>query len=287
MVIQVPDDDVGPNFKSRARRDNEDLNLEKSGLETGRMARFLVGDKSVRTVEERKKKEEAQRFYSLLEMLLREDARYAKLYHEVRERLERAHQAVDSALIDIKQRLEASDRKLQKLRNAAAELPDGRKVFRSSIDNALYSEDGQRLNERDAQKVKIPEGALSWEEYAREAEKRHQLRQDTEEAERYRDEVLKPAQDRLNDRDNPPSMEELDAFNRRIDHAMPNTVARHLSSVVTASRSQSAAHTIADATKLSVPDLHAHFDTVRVTAPGVQADTAPGVRRAASPLQTP
>jgi hypothetical protein len=267
MVIQEPEDDIGPDFKSRAMRDREDLNAEIAGANTGRQARFLVGDNAPIIVTERKKKEEERRFYFLLDMLLRDDPHYARLYTETRDKIERARQAVDLALLDIKQGLEVSDRKLQKMREEAGMLPDGTRVFRSSVDNGIYTESGQRLNAADSASASIPEGAASWEEYAAAQDAKRKLRESERDAQRYRDEVLKPAAERLNNKDDPPSMEELKEIGQHLDKQMPSSVRSHaIATSERKSESLSVAHTVAGATTLDAPDLKDHFDSVRVGA---------------------
>lgn len=283
MAIQLPEDD--PYLASRAKRDLDDLNAELTGMETGRQQRFLAGDKSVRAVEERKRKEEEQAFQSLLEMLLRENARYARLYNEVKEQLARTEQAVDAHLHQVEQERGATAQRLRRIREGAATLPNGARVFRSSTDGSLYTEDGQRLSAETARGVAIPEGAPTWEEYAREVERSRQLRQEAQDVERYREEVLKPAQERMNDKDNPPSMEELEDLRKQVEAAAPPALAARIRTAGERARpALSAAHSMVSATTLDVPDLGKHFDNARAPARTPQATPLPGLSPTASPV---
>lgn len=100
------------------------IQAKNDGIDTGKQRRFrsasLPAPSSVR------KKEKYEREYqNPLEMLLAENPQYAAFYTKVTEKIEQTQQAVDLALIDINQRLEASDKKLQIMRENASELADG------------------------------------------------------------------------------------------------------------------------------------------------------------------
>ncbi len=116
--------DEGIESKKAAERDMIELNHEIAGVETGRIKRFL-NEGSLSFSGETKKEKAEREFRTMLDMLLAEDPIYAALYKQVTEKIEKAQQAVNLALVDINQRLEAFDRKLQLLYDNAAELPDG------------------------------------------------------------------------------------------------------------------------------------------------------------------
>jgi Asp-tRNA(Asn)/Glu-tRNA(Gln) amidotransferase B subunit len=118
--------------KITAKLDRIDLNNEMAGIDTGKSWRFLSSN-SPSHPQVRKKLETEREFRSMLDMLLTQDPHYAALYKKVTEKVEKAQQAVDLALVDINKRLEASDRKFQVLRENAVQLQDGTKVFQSNL----------------------------------------------------------------------------------------------------------------------------------------------------------
>lgn len=214
---------IGLESMSQAERDRIDLNHEMSGQPVGRMPRFLPGNRSDIYGETEKKKSE-RRFQSMLDLLLAQNPLYAQLYYEVRERIDKAQQAVDRALLDIKEGLEASERKLKLMREQAAELLDGTKVFKSSVDDSIYTEDGRRLSPKEAQTIRFADAAPSWEDFRQEKAKRDNTRRQAETVETYQRDVLDHAETRMNDKDNPPSIDELKAFDEDIQRKMPSVV---------------------------------------------------------------
>ncbi len=200
-------EDIGLDNKSSTERDRIDMNHEISGEPTGRIQRFLSeNSRDIYGVSEKKKSERAYR--TMLEMLLAEDAQYAALYSQVTEKLEKAYQAVDQALIDINQRLEASVEKLQFLRENATELKDGTKVFRSE-NNSVFTENGKKLSKEETQNLQFSDNAPSWEEYKAEKETREALLRDRKKLTDYKYNTLDDIDRRMKDEDDPISKDEL------------------------------------------------------------------------------
>ena len=248
--------DIGLDSKSPAERDRIDLNHEISGEPTGRIQRFLSGGSTAYTGETKKKKAERE-YRTLLEMLLAEDPQYAALYRKVTKKLEKAQQAVGQVLIDTNQRLEASDRKLQILRGNAAELQDGTKVFQSTDNNSIYTEQGKRLNNEEAQDIEFSDNAPSWEAYRAEKESYDTAMRQKAEVETYQQDVLEVAKERINDKENPLSLDELEELETRIEDEMPDIMRSNYnndvltSNTIKGSSSISAAHDLTDKKNLT------------------------------------
>lgn len=286
MLTEKPQD-IGMDSKSPAERDRIDLNHEVAGVETGRLKRFLPEGSAGYSGETKKKKSERE-FRTLLEILLAEDPHYAALYTRVAEKLEKAGQAVDQALLGINQRLEASDRKLHYLRRQAAELEDGTKVFQSTEDGSVYTEGGESLSDENAQDIAFSDNAPSWEEYSAEKEAYDTAARQKQEVEDYQRNVLNPATERMENADDPPSMEELEELERRLETEMPDVVRtelhdKELSTQIAERSSTSAAHDIVNKTKLDVPEMGEAFDLARVDVPDL--GPVPGIEPA--PIKPP
>jgi len=265
--------DIGLDSKSPAERDQIDLNHEISGEPTGRIQRFLSENSHDIYGESEKKKSERQ-YRSMLQMLLAEDAQYAALYSQVTKNLDKAYQAVDQALIDINKRLEDSGRKLQILRENAAELPDGTKVF-SSENGSIYSEDGKRLDDEEAQKIEFSDSAPSWEEYKAEKEVYDTATRQQVEVETYQRDVLDHARERLNDENEPPSMDELGEIERDILAKKPEILTKYFyeENLLEADTPQdlTVAQGISETPALNTPPINMHFDKARLDLPNLEA----------------
>ncbi len=221
-LTEKPEDN-GMDSKSSVERDRIDLNREIAGVSTSRIQRFLSDDSFNMYGDSEKKKSERQ-YRSMLEILLTEDAQYKALYTKVTKNLENAYQAVDSALININQRIEDSDRKLQFMRDNAPELADGTKVFKSAHDNGVYTEDGKCLNDANTQNITFSNNSPNWEEFKSEKETFDTATHQKTEVETYKHDVLDHAKERLNDEDNPALMDELEDIQGDIESKMPDLV---------------------------------------------------------------
>lgn len=264
--MSVPPENIGLDNKSAAGRDRIEINHEIAGVDVGRMQRFLNnGDNALNSENSEKKKSE--RAMTMLRYMLENDAQYAKRYFEVAEKLDKAQQAVDRALIDINQRLAVSDRELQKMEDNSVKADDGTSVFKSS-DGSIYDQDGQRLSDEDAQKVSVPEDAPSWEDYKAEKEKREVLLKDKQDIERYESQVVKPAQERMQDQDDPVSLDELDEIESQIESNAPDSLRKYSNDQTTPSFTSAAQNIQGDAL-LSVPDINVAFTNAANAAPAI------------------
>ena len=269
MLTDKPEQ-TGLDSQSRAERDRIDLNDEIAGRDTGRIKRFL--SQAFSLYGESKEHKEARKFQSMLELLLTQDPHYAALYEKVTKKLEKAKQAIDRALIEVNQRLDESVRMLQMLRASAATLDDGTRVFKSERDGQVYTEDGQRLSDAETDEIVFPDNAPSWEDYQAAQEAYETAQQQKADIEAYQRDVLDPITERLQDEDNPPSMEELEGFEERLDHEMPDIVTAQIvemdTSVNTSSKtSASVAQEQIGDIQLDVPDLTVTFNQAHIDIP--------------------
>ncbi len=279
-VLSDKPQDIGIESKTAAERDMIELNHEIAGVENGRIKRFL-NEGSLSFSGETKKEKAAREFRTMLDMLLAEDPIYAALYKQVAEKIEKAQQAVDLALVDINQRLEASGRKLQLLRDNAAELPDRTKVFQST-DGSIYTEQGKRISDEKARSIIFPDSAPSWEIFKAEKETYGTAARQKEAVDIYQKTVLDPTTKRMNDEDDPPSKDELKGLNDRIDNKMPDFIKQDFKIKDAANNkveisSISNAHGQVEKTNLKVPDMGKSFDLARTDIPdlGNALDTKP------------
>jgi len=248
---------IGVDSKPKGERDKIDLNHEISGEPTGRIQRFLTENHHGVDGEGEKKRSE-RRYRNMLEMLLAEDARYAKLYFEVQDTLNRARQAVDQALVDIRQHLEDSERTLRLMQDNAARLDDGTMVFRSAVDGNVYTEDGRKLSDDEARNIEFPENAPSREDYNTAKGNVETAQEQIAEAEAYQRDIDQAEERRL-DADNPLTLEELKIIKRDIS-------GNQLFSYGTTAQSVngSVAQDISEDENLDMPPMNVQFDVARL-----------------------
>jgi len=150
--------------EERRRTDFDDLQNERAGLETGRMARFLDADTREARAGRGDGSDKSGAHLSRLQQLLASNPAYAALYHETFDKLRAAEAATEAALqkeLDLHGRL-ATERDAMLAR--AARLPDGTAVFRDA-NGAVWSEHGDEVTRSDLDAVLWPKDAPVYEAF--------------------------------------------------------------------------------------------------------------------------
>jgi hypothetical protein len=257
-------------------RDQIDYNNESAGRETGRAKRFLTSDRDDDPHSEKQKGE--RRFSELLRLL--QNPGYAKLYSQAANLVSDAQDAAGRALLGLEREGALVSERIKALKDGAAELPDGRKVFRSK-DGRLIAEDGKDVTDRKREITGLKEGTPGWEEFRREQDALAEIERRRREIEAYQREVLDPAKTRLGDTDNPPTPDELEEIIRKTRDAMPPSVrseyeARPSIAKAEAPSLPSAADEYVGEVSLASPPIGSHF-----------AAAITGAEPAAAPQATP
>lgn len=211
----------GINMESLPRwlRDQIDCNNESAGRDTGRNKRFFTSDYPDGPEAEKREKDRA--FNALMRLLL--DPEYARLYERAAESVDRASEAAARAAEKLARQSEIADARLDALRASAAELPDGRKVFKSS-DGRLVAEDGTDVSDQADMVTGLTKDSPRWEEYKRARERLDEIERQRREVEKFQREIVDPAKDRLSDTENPPGKEELQEIIETMEEAAPEVV---------------------------------------------------------------
>lgn len=247
-------------------RDQIDYNNEIAGRETGRAKRFLTSSRDDDPDSQKKKDE--RHFNALMRLL--QDPNYARLYREAANVITDAEDAVTRALRKLSDKGEEVAQRIKALKDAAAELPDGRKVFRSK-DGRLLTEDGKDVSDQRGHVKGSLDSAPSWEEFQRAKETLEDIERRKRELEHYQREVLDPYKQRLSDPDDPPSKDELEEMMHKAKAAMLEDALAEMKSRGAANTASapntSAADQYVQAAELNAPDLEAHFRAAASAAP--------------------
>lgn len=204
--------------EERRRIDFDDLQNERAGLETGRMARFL--DAEARAGRG-KGSDKTGAHLSRLQQLLATNPAYAALYDETFDKLRAAEAATEAALekaLDLHGRLE-TERDAMLAR--AARLPDGTAVFRDA-NGAVWSEHGDEVTSSDLDAVLWPEDAPAYEAFRETTHALANAGQKVEALRGYQVEVLGHVRERMTDEDDPPTADQLRDFQSTLDERMPD-----------------------------------------------------------------
>lgn len=202
---QARPDGVGADSLPQDRRNAADYNNEIAGRDTGRAKRFLPLADEISLREKEREKERA--FNALMRVL--QDPAYAKLYYEAQDTVTGAEDAARRVLEKLTQERAIASENIENIRGKAAELPDGRKVYRSAKDGRLYAEDGSDVTDHGQSVRGLSDSAPSWEDYSRARDTVDDVDRRTRDVQTYQRDVLDPARQRLDDKDNPPSQDDL------------------------------------------------------------------------------
>lgn len=206
----------------RRRRDHDDLQNESAGRETGRMTRFLTNPEQDPKEIRKKRAEKATR--SLLQTMLL-DPLYRARFAAATEALVEASEATERVLSALRAEIDAATQALQEIESTAARLPDGTRVFRDA-NGTIRRADGSIVEDALAETILWTGDEPDYETVTQQRHRLETLQAEEESVLSFQNEVVGPAQDALNDPDNPPSLEALDEILHDIDSLMPDRV-RH------------------------------------------------------------
>lgn len=186
----------------------DQFSAELSGTLSGYRAKHLPEGHASNSAHRERQAEKARAQMNALDALLASDPAYAALYNETFDKLRDAERGTEAAMARALETLERTGRELANTLDKANTLPDGRKVFRDPATGNVYDQNGNAVIGDDLDAVVWRDDAPTWEEY------RDKRRSDADARERL--DVLRRFQDRLGgyrnrmeDRDNPPSADEL------------------------------------------------------------------------------
>ena len=204
---------------TKRKRDFDDLQHEISGVDNGRMKRFLNATDE-RTPEGRRKKRELERIRQRLADLLL-DPVYGRLHRELGGKLSRAEADADSALDTLQRQLAEVDQALTDMTDRAARDPKGKLVFRYADGRVVY-EDGSTVPNEIAAGIVWPPDAPSAETYFALQAQRAQIAEQLMEWDSYRNDVLGRIRDTYDDEENPmQSPDDLQDALDQIESARP------------------------------------------------------------------
>lgn len=228
---------------TQKQRDFDDLQHEMSGTDNGRMKRFL--GENQQSIEAKRKKEEAQEAQTRLMMLLA-DPIYRKRYNLVLSRLDQLEQAADRALLDLDEQISEAKANLADIQANAARLPNGTRVYRDAK-GAVRREDGSEVDDTLAATIVWRGDEPSYESFVQADATVSKLEEQHSDVTAFRNDTLGNARNRIEDQDNPTSLDDLDDILNEMELAKPDI----LEQSAPAER-----HTIAAASSdLTIPDL--------------------------------
>lgn len=183
---------------------NADFTAELNGNENGRIGRFGLRDKS------RQEQIRKERDKQTLSQALKISAAYAELYNSTFQLLHDTRDAVYEAQLLASAQLEQAQRLYQEALDNAATLPDGTAVFMDE-DGSVYTQDGVRLEGDVLDTIFWPENPTARADFL---ERQSEIEAKHERFDRINglDIRLDEIQARIEDKNNPPSMEEMKAY---------------------------------------------------------------------------
>lgn len=212
------------------RRDFEDQQNELAGRETGRRARFGVGNTQMQATKEREKKERAYR--DALERLLLNDPEYRALHKALGDELSNAETLADTRIATLQISLSGQLRKIQSMREKAPKI-DGKAVFPTS-DGRVVDEDGIEIIGMSVDDINWPEGSVSAEAYEAALDHESALQSELSDWTNYRNNTLGDVRNRYEDRENPMNKDEMRDALEEIEASRPSEASLDTSSTTEA-----------------------------------------------------
>ena len=128
----------------------DDLQNEMSGVDVGRIGRFLSPE-ARKVLKERRNGNSSNRL-SALDMMLLNNPAYADIYNNAMDRLADYEAATERALSKELTKLEVAEKSLNEILDQAATLPDGTRVFRDA-NGDVWTEADEKINANIADQI--------------------------------------------------------------------------------------------------------------------------------------
>ncbi len=205
------------------RRDDAlDFNAEISGMDIGRVKRFLsAAAQEALLIAKGKKPDPSQ--MSLLDILLLTDPAYRRLYLQLDERLTSIEKAIDDSLIEINAHLDLFERRRQELQYNAYVDEDGKRIYRGINDEA-YFEDGTMLDPRKVALIEWQDHHSFYHDYHANESNIALYMQHKQEITDYRDNTIHDVRERMYDGNPPMDKDDFEAATSKIEADMPDYV---------------------------------------------------------------
>ena len=198
-------------FSCKAQQtDYDDLQLETIGANI-KTERFYSGGSPYS--QEAKQSEKQQEFRNKLQMILAQNADFARLYNRVNDMLRDAETLVeDSIELETDRLLEQTELLNDGLADAN-KLPDGTSVFMNN-DGDIVAEDGRKLKADEIESLSWHDGAISYEEYLVRQMAVVETTQRIDRLRRYQVDTLGHMRERMQDKHDVVTQDELDGFEK-------------------------------------------------------------------------
>lgn len=205
----------------RRAQDFDDLHNEMSGVDVGRIPRFL--SQEARALLQEKRNGKSSRRMSALDIMMLSDPVYAQAYNDTMDFLGRAERVAEQGLSKLETQLAKAESDLKSTLDSAAALPDGRKVFRD-IDGKVWDGDQNPVDQATADKIEWRGSEPTNETYLKQKKQVQDLKESIHEIRVYQTDVLGSAREKLMDRANPKTIDELKSIKERMKELAPTSL---------------------------------------------------------------
>lgn len=212
--------------ETRRQQDLDDYNNEISGIDVGRIGRFLSSEARTRLIEQRTGKTSR---LTALDMMLLNDRHYAKIYTRTMNELQRAELATERALDKALPKSIQLRVKLSETLSKAPTLSNGTKAFKD-INGSVWSEDDMKLDEAQAESIEWDGTEPSYETYLDQRHELEAVEQDIHDIREYQTDVLGTIRGDLTDQDDPKSVDDIETNSSKMKKLMPKAVQQEMPS---------------------------------------------------------
>lgn len=211
--------------ETRRQQDLDDFNNEISGIDVGRIGRFLSPEARSLLLEKRNGKTPGR--LTALDMMLLNDPHYAKIYTSAMNELQTAEQATENALEKALKKSDELKTQLSQTMTNAKALPSGRKAFKD-INGSVWSEDDMKLDEAQAESIEWDGTEPSYETYLEQRQEIEAVEQDIHGIREYQTDVLGTIRGDLTDQDDPKSVDDIETYSSKMKKLMPKAVQQEM-----------------------------------------------------------
>lgn len=211
--------------ETRRQQDLDDYNNEISGIDVGRIGRFLSSEARTRLIEQRTGKTSR---LTALDVMLLNDPHYAKIYTSAMNELQSAEQATEIALDKVLKKSTQLQSELSYTLSKAPQLPNNTKVFRNN-QGVVMTEDEVMVDADQAEEIEWSGSEPTYETYLKQKQGLEAVEKEINDIREYQTDVLGTIRGDLTDTDEPKSADDIEKYRVKIKERMPKAVTQEMS----------------------------------------------------------
>lgn len=213
---------VKKDAEQKSEQDKLDLNIEISGLEVGRIKRFISSD-AIQYLADQKNGKSRNKL-TLLDILLLTDPVYYQLFTKLIDRIDEIESLLQADIILLNKKLSNLKIQMSEIQNNANLTNDGRRIYLDDHDGSVYTENGTKLSKSDARNIVWDKNHSRWNAYKAKSTAIEETQKYISQNNIYSDDVLGNIKQNMKSHSQPMDKEDLSTALEELEYKLPERI---------------------------------------------------------------